>query len=224
MRKLNLLLVILIVGVLLFPGVVVAKIAEACCGVIPQDLVVEDSPDPACVSQDVTISGTYTVVPDWDPWQAYDTGVLLTILDPDGGTVFSGSLTLATAEPDAPKDFEFEYTFHIDMEGTYTYTVQAWATTSYGTETTDVVAGEIEAEECCVAPALERVIRDRLATECDPEAEYANHGAYISCAAQIIDEYLEAGDITEEEASCFMNPIARSKVGMPSKSNKPGNK
>ena len=124
-----------------------AKIAEACCGVVPIDLVV-DAPEEACISEDVTISGTYTVDPLWDPFEAYDTGVWLTVTEADGDTIYSGSITLATDESVAPKDFSFEYTFHIDLEGIYTYTVYAWSVTSWGTEETVIVGGTIETETC----------------------------------------------------------------------------
>jgi len=215
--------------VLLFPGAVVAKIAEACCGTDVTDLVVTDEPDPVCVGLSSNISGTYVVFSAWSqqfPVAPYDTGVNITIFDSGNNLMAEYAQTLGTGQSDPGvypgTGWSFEQLWTPTAIDTYTYEVSAWTTTSWGTMT-DIVGGEITVEECCVSDmALEQEIRDRLAAECPEDAEYKNHGAYISCAAQIIDEYLEAGDITEEEASCFMNPIARSRVGIPDKSQKPG--
>lgn len=219
----------MIVGVLLVPSAVVGKVAEACCGVEPIDLGVSDAPDPVCVGETVTISIDYTVIRSWIPPPAilpYDTGYLLTIIAPDSTVIVDDSITLATAQPDplpAGVGWSDSYDFTPTAAGTYIYQVAAWSWTTAGTMTTDIVAGEITVEECCVADsALEQEIRAAIAAACPEGDEYKNHGEYVSCAAQIIDGYLEAGDITEEEASCFMNPIARSRVGIPDNSGKPG--
>lgn len=50
---------------------------------------------------------------------------------------------------------------------------------------------------------------------CDPSNNWRNHGEYVRCAANIVSPLVDAGIITEEEASALMNPLARSDVGKP---------
>lgn len=65
---------------------------------------------------------------------------------------------------------------------------------------------------------------DCLYNECDlfaeqvntlvpPDGTYRNHGDYVSQVAHIIDQYLEAGLITEECASVIMKSTAQSDIG-----------
>jgi hypothetical protein len=42
----------------------------------------------------------------------------------------------------------------------------------------------------------------------DP-AVYRNHGAYVSAVANLVDPYLESGEISEECASCIVSQFAR---------------
>jgi len=141
------------VGVLVVPSVVVGKIAEACCGVEPENLEVE-APGEACVCENVTISINYTVVRSWIPPPdilPYNTGYLITIYDSADNPVDSANVTLATAQPDplpVGVNWTDTYDFHPTEADTYTYEVAAWSWTTAGTMTTDIVAGEIVAEEC----------------------------------------------------------------------------
>ena len=54
-----------------------------------------------------------------------------------------------------------------------------------------------------------------ITEQCDPSKNWRNHGEYVKCAAHIVSPLVDAGIITEEEASALMNPIARSDVGKP---------
>jgi hypothetical protein len=112
--------------VLLLPAAVVGPVLEACCGVYPSNLQVSDTPDPVCLEEKVTISGTYTVIPQWDPWEAYDTGVGVKIWEPGGvDPVVNEDVTLAKGQTEAPKDFTFSYPYLPLMAGTYNYEVIA---------------------------------------------------------------------------------------------------
>jgi len=137
-----------IAGVLLVPGVVVGSAVSACCGVEPINLVVADEPDPACLGADVTISGKYKVIPDWDPFEPYDTGYVIRVWDPGAVNIVNKSVTLATDEPTAPKDFSFSEALAVTEVGTYTYEVIAWSYTSFGRMETSIVPGSIAVEAC----------------------------------------------------------------------------
>jgi hypothetical protein len=223
-KRWNRLLVLAIIVVLLVPAVVVGTLLEACCGVVPIDLLVDDAPDPACVSEDVTISGTYTVVPGENagyPWYTYDTGVVIKVWDCDGEPIVDEELTVASGvtEPDplwTGTGYSFSYTLHMDCCGTYTYEVTAWSVTIEGRMETHVVGGTIEVlcGECPTIDCLvEKEIRDRWDDECPSCDEAKNHGAYVSCRAKIVSEYVEMGLVDEEGSSCLINPVARTDCG-----------
>jgi len=135
------------VVVLLLPGWIVGTLAQACCGVEPINLVASDAPDPVCVRQNVTISGTYTIIPVFDPFEPYDTGVVMKIWDPDG-VLSEENMVLATGETTAPKDFPFSKTLTASKAGTYSWEVVAWSTTSWGRMEISVVGQTFTAQEC----------------------------------------------------------------------------
>ena len=153
MRKLNIFLVILIVGVLVVPSVVVAKVAEACCGVIPVNLVADDQPDPVCEDEAVTISGTYSAIRGW-PGETfnYDTGIEIRVVDSANNTVASYNATVAENITDpGPQPAADNYTFSWDWPGgaagTYTYEVIAW-TDAAGREDIQIIGQTITVEDC----------------------------------------------------------------------------
>jgi hypothetical protein len=143
MKKLNVVLSLAIITVLLVPGFAVGSIVSACCGVEPINLVVTDAPDPVECGANATISGTYTVTPTFDPFEPYDTGVVIRVWDPDGVGIVDKSVTLATGETVAPKDFTFSEALAVTECGTYTYEVVAWSVTSYGRMEINFVGGTI---------------------------------------------------------------------------------
>ena len=155
MRKLNVLLTLLIVGVLLVPGVVVAQVAEACCGVVPINLEVTDAPDPACVGDEVTISGTYNtywVFEDFDP---YDTWVVLRVWAPGDvpgvdTPIVDETIPKGTGVTESPaaEDFSFSYPLTASEEGTYNYEVLAWTTGGPMPDQFILVGGTITVEVC----------------------------------------------------------------------------
>lgn len=153
MRKINLVLVLVLVGVLLAPGVAVAKMADACCGVDVANLVVSDAPDPACEGDTVTISGTYDAFSDWGPWtELYDTGIEIRIYDSSMTMVDSYMATLGDDQSD-PGDYPgtpwpFSYDWTAGMADTYTYNVIAWSQTGYGRMDVSIVGETITVEEC----------------------------------------------------------------------------
>lgn len=157
MRKVNLILVLVLVGVLLAPGVAVAKMADACCGVNVADLVVSDAPDPACIDDTVTINGTYNAFSDWGPWtELYDTGIEIRIYDSSMTMVDSYMETLGDQMPD-PGDYPgtswpFSYDWATSTPDTYTYEVIAWSQTGYGRMEVSVVGETITVEICNEAP------------------------------------------------------------------------
>ena len=225
MRKFNLLLVLLIVGVLLVPSVVVGKVAEACCGVEPVDLTVTDEPDPVCVGEPVIISGTYTVVRGWTPPPAilpYDTGIEIRIWDSGAVLVHQYLETLATGQPDpeegVPYSFSHDWTPTVGCE-TYTYEVIAWSYTTMGRMQISFVGGTFESIICepgacpTIDPCVEQEIRARWAAECKACAQVKNHGEFVSCRAKIVSEYVAAGLVDEEGSSCLVNPLARMNCG-----------
>jgi hypothetical protein len=214
MKRVNQLLVLAIVAVLLVPSFVFGALVEACCGVYPTELTVEDSPDPACVGAEVTISGTYTV----DGWVVgYDTGVDIRVWDPDGVKIVDETLTLGTGEQEVPKDFAFSDPLTVEKDGTYTYEVVAWSVVDGGRMEVWFVGGTITVECCGVCPTIdpcvEYRIRERWKAECPSCDEAKNHGAYVSCRAKIVSEYVEAGLVDEEGSSCLINPEARTDCG-----------
>jgi hypothetical protein len=221
MKRVNQLLALAIVAVLLVPGFVFGALVEACCGVEPIDLLVEDSPDPVCVDDVVTISGTYTVIRSWTPpppIEPYDTGVEIKIFDSAMLLVDEYIATLATGQPD-PGDgvnWSFSHDWVPGAAGEYTYEVIAWSKTSYGRMQIDVVGETITVleSECPTIDCLvEQEIRDRWAAECPSCDEAKNHGAYVSCRANIVSGYVEAGLVDEEGSSCLINPEARTDCG-----------
>jgi hypothetical protein len=151
MKRLNQLLALAIVAVLLVPGFVVGAVVEACCGVQPTNLVVEDSPDPACLDYTVTISGKYTVIPQYTPFQPYATGIKIKVWAPDSALIVTDEITLDENQTTAPKDFPFSYDLIVDAVGLYRYEIVAWSFT-YGREETDIVSGTILVEVCNEAP------------------------------------------------------------------------
>jgi hypothetical protein len=60
----------------------------------------------------------------------------------------------------------------------------------------------------------------KVAASCLCTDDWKNHGEYVSCAAKIVDGYLEAGLIDEECASSIMSDLARSDCGKRSKGDK----
>jgi hypothetical protein len=224
LRKWNLLLALLIAAVLIVPGTVVAKIADACCGVDVGDLVVADAPDPACLGDTVTISGTYNTFSPWGPWtELYKTGVDIKVYDSASVMVAEYYLLLGEDLPDPGPEPGTSWSFSQDWTPTaadvYTYTVVAWSDTGYGRMEVSVVGETITVEVCCVGecptidPCVEQEIRDRWEAECPACDEAKNHGAYVSCRAKIVSEYVEAGLVDEEGSSCLINPIARTDCG-----------
>jgi len=114
---------------------------------------VTDTPDPVCLEEKVTISGTYTVIPQWDPWEAYDTGVGVKIWEPGGvDPVVNEDVTLAKGQTEAPKDFTFSYPYLPLMAGTYNYEVIAWSLTSFGRMEVSVIDQTFTAEVCNEPP------------------------------------------------------------------------
>ena len=221
MKRWNQLLVLAIVAVLLVPSAIVGTLAEACCGVDVKDLVVTDEPDPVCVGDPVTISGTYVAYTEWDPWtEPYDTGVEIRIYDSDGNMVDEYLETLGTNLPSPGPQPGTEWPFSHDWTPTtpcetWTYEVIAWAETMYGRMETDIVGGTITAEYCeaqcpTIDPCVEWEIRARWTGECPSCAHAKNHGEYVACRATIVDEYVEMCLVDEEGSSCLINPEARS--------------
>ena len=221
MRRTNRVLAVAIIVTLLVPGFVVGALVEACCGVDVTNLQVSDSPDPACDDGIVTISGTYDAYSEWSgqyPVAPYDTGIEIKVFDA-GTEIASYTETLGTAQPD-PGDLPgTEWAFSWDWSptgaGAFTYEVIAWSETSWGRMQISFVGGTITVEGAgdCLGCTLEREIRDRWDNECVSCDEAKNHGQYVSCRANIQDEYLMAGLITEEESSCLVHPVAQSNCG-----------
>ncbi len=69
-------------------------------------------------------------------------------------------------------------------------------------------------EDGCVSCEL---LNGYVNTQVPPDGEYKNHGDYVSQAARTVDQYVEAGIITEECAGSIMKPIAQSNVGKKAK-------
>ncbi len=157
MRKLNIFLAILIVGVLLAPSAAFGKVAEACCGVIPTTLVADDRPDPACEDEAVTISGTYSAIRGWSGETFnYDTGIEIRVYDSGLNEVASYNATIAGNVTDpGPQPAADNYTFSWDWlggaAGTYVYEVVVW-TDAAGREEIDVIGQTITVEDCNEAP------------------------------------------------------------------------
>jgi len=83
--------------------------------------------------------------------------------------------------------------------------------------TIEVIGNEI-LDDAHVVDALKLTgnpLGEYVAEECDPSTNWRNHGEYVKCAAHIVSPLVDAGIITEEEASAIMNTIARSDVGKP---------
>jgi hypothetical protein len=57
---------------------------------------------------------------------------------------------------------------------------------------------------------------------CPPEAEWRNHGEYVSCVAQTAGQFLADGLITEEEKDAIVSAAAQSNVGKKDNGNKGG--
>ncbi len=143
----------LLIGVLLAPGIVVAKFAEACCGVGPSGLEMTDDPDPACVGNEVTISGSYTVDMlmgiEPPPEESYNTGVELKVYAPDSTLIVDETITTGTGEWGNDVVFDFSWPVTVTEEGTYTYQVTAWTQqVTWGRMTTSIAPGTIDVEVC----------------------------------------------------------------------------
>ena len=143
----------LLIGVLLAPGIVVAKFAEACCGVGPSGLEMTDDPDPACVGNEVTISGSYTVDMlmgiEPPPEESYNTGVELKVYAPDSTLIVDETITTGTGEWGYGVVFDFSWPVTVTEEGTYTYEVTAWTQqVTWGRMTTTIAPGTIDVEVC----------------------------------------------------------------------------
>lgn len=54
-----------------------------------------------------------------------------------------------------------------------------------------------------------------VAEQCSPDNNWRNHGDYVKCVAHIVSPLVEAGIVTEEEASAIVSSVARSDVGKP---------
>jgi len=156
MRKWNVFLSVAIISVLLVPGLAVGPLISACCGVEPINLVVTDAPDPVECGGNATISGTYTVTPQWDPWEPYNTGYDIRVWDPDAVEIVNKSVTLATGETVAPKDFTLSEVVTLAKCGTYTYEVIAWSTTSFGRMEVSFVGGTITVIDV-IPPVIEPI-------------------------------------------------------------------
>jgi hypothetical protein len=156
MKKLNTTLAVSIVLVLLLPLIFVGASVSACCGVAASGLYVTDAPDPACVGDEVTISGNYTV--DWYPGMGdlgdeytYDTGVNIEVWDPEGNLVMDGNVTLGSGLQPVPQGMSFGFDITVDLCGNYTYEVIAWSVDDWGRVETDIVGGTIDVCICDVA-------------------------------------------------------------------------
>jgi hypothetical protein len=71
-------------------------------------------------------------------------------------------------------------------------------------------------DECpTIDVCLETEIRLRWEGDCKAceDETLKNHGEYVSCRANIVSEYVEAGLVDEEGSSCLINPEARSDCG-----------
>jgi hypothetical protein len=160
MKKWNLLLVLLIAGVLIAPGAVVAQVLDACCGVNVTDLAVADEPDPACLGDTVTISGTYIVYSDWTGWPQvtpYDTGANITIFDSDLNVVAQYEQILGEEQPDPGAyppgtEWDFSQDWTPTAAGDYTYTVMVWAASTWGRMEISAVGQPITVEVCNEPP------------------------------------------------------------------------
>jgi hypothetical protein len=149
MKKLNRLLMVATLVVLLLPAAVVGPVLEACCGVQPIELQVTDDPDPVCLEEKVTISGTYTAI-GWNGVE-YNTGVVVRIWDPDGNQVVDQNLDLAK-ETETPKNFTFDYPYLPEMPGMYVYEVIAWADAGSGRMDLSVIGQTFTVEVCNEPP------------------------------------------------------------------------
>ena len=48
---------------------------------------------------------------------------------------------------------------------------------------------------------------------CSPESNYKNHGQYVSCVAQVSEDFLLAGLITQEQKDAIVSEAAQSNIG-----------
>jgi hypothetical protein len=159
LRKFNLLLILLIVGVMLAPNAVAGNIAEACCGVDVADLVVEDNPDPVCLGEAATINGTYNAYSQWSgqfPVAPYDSGVKIEIYDSAMVLLATYEQTLVTGGEDPGSYPGTQWSFSQDWTppeaGTYPYIVYASSNTTWGRMEISVEGGSINAEDCNEPP------------------------------------------------------------------------
>jgi hypothetical protein len=60
---------------------------------------------------------------------------------------------------------------------------------------------------------------DVIEAACPADADYKNHGAFVSCVSNSVELAIEDGLITEEEGEEIVSAAAKSEVGKPSKSN-----
>ncbi|MFC2122740.1 hypothetical protein ACFLRP_03545 [Bacteroidota bacterium] len=157
MRLLNIVLMVLIAGILIFPGAVVAKVADACCGVDVSDLVVDVAPDPACLGDTVNISGTYNTFSPWGEWtDPWNSGVDIRIFDSASTLVDEFNLMLAENQPD-PGDYpgtplNFSQDWTPAAAETYSVTVVAWSATQWGRMEVSIVGQPLPVEVCNEPP------------------------------------------------------------------------
>ncbi|MFC2014024.1 hypothetical protein ACFLU8_04010 [Chloroflexota bacterium] len=85
----NTVLVVSLVMALLVPSPVLSLTEPPCCGVEPSQLVKDLIPQPVECCTMVTISGTWVVDRQWDPFEPpwYKTGVTILLYDPNGNLV-----------------------------------------------------------------------------------------------------------------------------------------
>jgi hypothetical protein len=143
MKKWNVFLSLMIVGVLLIPATVFGSVASACCGTKPIAVNVTDNspvecegPIEICVEWKVTADDDW--VPYWGTW-TYDTGVEIKIYDAAGNMVVDYAMTVAADQPGSaiggepgqgdPTPVPYQFCYEWDgPPGNYTYTVVVWST------------------------------------------------------------------------------------------------
>ncbi|UCB51933.1 MAG: hypothetical protein JSV10_08070 [Candidatus Zixiibacteriota bacterium] len=70
------------------------------------------------------------------------------------------------------------------------------------------VIAQVPAQAPITCGELQLIVQTTVGNE-DP-AVYRNHGKYVSAVANIVDPYLESGEIDSVCASCIVNQFARS--------------
>lgn len=187
-------------------------------------LVIKIDGDPAsgqvfAVGQTITISGDLYAVAQscgGDGNGAY-TEWLLEVNGPSGpGSTGDWNYDHSSGCAVADVDTTLAITYDLTDAGTHTVYMSSYAAVSqYWTDVADEFANASLTFEVVSCESVEAEVTEACPCERDPA--WRNHGEHVSCAAKIVDGYLEAGFIDEECASSIMNPIARSGCGKPSK-------